>query len=138
MRLLSRVADAEERLAVLDAAGDAIDVTDLVGDGPWTMARLLASVDDSLAAIRGALEDGHGAARRDPTELRLLPPVTRPGKIIAVGRNYREHAAEEGTTVAQDPLLFAKFGSALVGDRAEIAWRAADTARSTTRPSSPS
>ncbi len=127
MRLLSRVADAEERLAVLDGAGDAIDVADLLGEGPWTMARLLASVDDSLAAIRAALSGGHVAARRDPATLRLLPPVVRPGKIIAVGRNYREHAAEEGASVAEDPILFTKFGSALVGDRADIVWRASDT-----------
>ncbi len=129
MRLLSRVADAEERLAVLDAAGDAIDVADLIGDGHWTMARLLASVDESLDAIRAALGAGYVATGRDPATLRLLPPVVRPGKIIAVGRNYREHAAEEGKTVAEDPILFTKFGSALVGERAEVVWRASDTSQ---------
>jgi len=48
---------------------------------------------------------------------------------VAVGRNYHEHAAEEGTTAPADPVLFAKFPSALVGDRADIRWRAADTAQ---------
>jgi len=129
MRLLSRAVEGEERLAVLDSAGDAIDVADLLGDGPWTMTRLLASVDESLAAVRGALDRGTNAIRRDPSTLRLLPPIVRPGKIVAVGRNYREHAAEEGKAVAEDPILFTKFTSALVGDGAEIVWRASDTSQ---------
>jgi 2-keto-4-pentenoate hydratase/2-oxohepta-3-ene-1,7-dioic acid hydratase in catechol pathway len=128
MRLLSRVEDAEERLAVLGADG-AIDVEDLLGDGPWTIARLLASVDHSLGVIRAALGAGLVATRRDPATLRLLPPIVRPGKIIAVGRNYREHASEEGATIAEDPILFTKFGSALIGDGAEIVWRASDTSQ---------
>src|SRR5579863_1678032 len=35
----------------------------------------------------------------------LLPPVT-PSKIVCVGRNYREHAAELGNQVPAEPLLF--------------------------------
>src|SRR5260370_1275288 len=44
---------------------------------------------------------------------RLLPPV-RPSKIVCVGRNYREHAAELGHEVPQEPLLFFKPPSALL------------------------
>jgi 2-keto-4-pentenoate hydratase/2-oxohepta-3-ene-1,7-dioic acid hydratase in catechol pathway len=43
----------------------------------------------------------------------LLPPV-RPSKIICVGRNYREHAAELGNEIPQEPLLFFKPPSALL------------------------
>jgi 2-keto-4-pentenoate hydratase/2-oxohepta-3-ene-1,7-dioic acid hydratase in catechol pathway len=43
----------------------------------------------------------------------LLPPV-RPSKIVCVGRNYREHAAELGHEVPQAPLLFFKPPSALL------------------------
>jgi 2-keto-4-pentenoate hydratase/2-oxohepta-3-ene-1,7-dioic acid hydratase in catechol pathway len=43
----------------------------------------------------------------------LLPPV-RPSKIVCVGRNYREHAAELGNEVPQEPLLFFKPPSALL------------------------
>jgi 2-keto-4-pentenoate hydratase/2-oxohepta-3-ene-1,7-dioic acid hydratase in catechol pathway len=44
----------------------------------------------------------------------LLPPV-RPSKIVCIGRNYREHAAELGHEVPQEPLLFLKATSALLG-----------------------
>jgi 2-keto-4-pentenoate hydratase/2-oxohepta-3-ene-1,7-dioic acid hydratase in catechol pathway len=47
-------------------------------------------------------------------EAALLPPV-RPSKIVCVGRNYREHAAELGHEVPKEPLLFFKPTSALLG-----------------------
>lgn len=43
----------------------------------------------------------------------LLPPV-RPSKIVCIGRNYREHAAELGHDVPSEPLLFLKATSALL------------------------
>jgi 2-keto-4-pentenoate hydratase/2-oxohepta-3-ene-1,7-dioic acid hydratase in catechol pathway len=42
--------------------------------------------------------------------------VRRPGKIVCVGRNYREHAAELGNAVPDKPLLFLKPPSAVIGD----------------------
>src|SRR5262245_22912372 len=47
-------------------------------------------------------------------EVRLVAPVA-PGKIICVGRNYAQHAAELGNEVPKDPLLFLKPPSAIVG-----------------------
>ena len=46
-------------------------------------------------------------------EAALLPPV-RPSKIICIGRNYREHAAELGHEVPKEPLIFLKATSALL------------------------
>ena len=42
--------------------------------------------------------------------------VARPGKIIGIGRNYRDHAAELGNAVPAKPLLFLKPASAVIGD----------------------
>ena len=49
----------------------------------------------------------------------LLPPV-QPSKIVCVGRNYREHAAELGHDVPQEPLLFFKPPSSLLPPGATI------------------
>ena len=46
-------------------------------------------------------------------EAALLPPV-RPSKIVCIGRNYREHAAELGHDVPQEPLIFLKATSAML------------------------
>jgi len=52
-------------------------------------------------------------------EAALLPPV-RPSKIVCVGRNYREHAAELGHDVPKEPLIFLKATSALLSPGATI------------------
>lgn len=49
----------------------------------------------------------------DLSEVKFLPPVT-PSKIVCVGRNYAEHAAELGNQVPVEPLLFLKAPSALI------------------------
>jgi 2-keto-4-pentenoate hydratase/2-oxohepta-3-ene-1,7-dioic acid hydratase in catechol pathway len=46
-------------------------------------------------------------------EVTLLPPVTRPGKIICMGLNYRSHAEEQGAEPPATPTFFAKFPNAL-------------------------
>jgi 2-keto-4-pentenoate hydratase/2-oxohepta-3-ene-1,7-dioic acid hydratase in catechol pathway len=48
-------------------------------------------------------------------EVRLKPPVT-PSKIVCVGRNYAEHAAELGNEIPKSPLLFLKAPSSLIGE----------------------
>jgi 2,4-didehydro-3-deoxy-L-rhamnonate hydrolase len=47
-------------------------------------------------------------------------PIDRPGKIVCVGLNYRDHAAESNAPVPSRPLLFAKWETALIGPGAEI------------------
>jgi 2-keto-4-pentenoate hydratase/2-oxohepta-3-ene-1,7-dioic acid hydratase in catechol pathway len=42
-------------------------------------------------------------------------PIDRPGKIVCVGLNYRDHAAEAGLDVPERPVLFAKWATALIG-----------------------
>ena len=42
-------------------------------------------------------------------------PIERPGKIVCVGLNYRDHAEEQGTELPGAPLLFAKWPNALIG-----------------------
>ena len=42
-------------------------------------------------------------------------PIDRPGKIVCVGLNYRDHAEEQGTELPSAPLLFAKWPNALIG-----------------------
>lgn len=61
-----------------------------------------------------------GDARR-LEEVRLLPPVV-PGKIVAVGLNYKDHARELGMKIPEEPLLFLKAPSALNGPEGEIVY----------------
>lgn len=62
---------------------------------------------------RGVRVEGDPMPRKS---VRLLAPVPNPGKIIAVGLNYRDHAAETGTPLPSEPPLFAKFANSVIGD----------------------
>lgn len=51
----------------------------------------------------------------DAEDIELLPPVPRPGKIIAVGLNYGDHALESEMEAPEWPLIFSKFSSSVIG-----------------------
>jgi acylpyruvate hydrolase len=52
--------------------------------------------------------------------VRLLAPVNRPGKIIAVGLNYRDHAIETKLEIPTSPVIFAKFPSSINGPDSDV------------------
>jgi 2-keto-4-pentenoate hydratase/2-oxohepta-3-ene-1,7-dioic acid hydratase in catechol pathway len=52
--------------------------------------------------------------------LPLRSPVPRPGKIVCVGLNYRDHAEESGQPIPEEPVLFAKFANSILGPDAAI------------------
>jgi 2-keto-4-pentenoate hydratase/2-oxohepta-3-ene-1,7-dioic acid hydratase in catechol pathway len=52
----------------------------------------------------------------------LAPPVIDPSKIIAIGLNYRDHAAELGMEVPASPMCFAKYPCTLAGHGDEVCW----------------
>jgi 2-keto-4-pentenoate hydratase/2-oxohepta-3-ene-1,7-dioic acid hydratase in catechol pathway len=97
----------------------------LLRAGPTTMDELLAGDPGRLAALTFAAASeasriDRSGSRLETTE--LLAPVPRPGKIVAIGRNYREHVDEEGADRPTAPLIFAKWPSSVIGHGAEIRW----------------
>ena len=48
-------------------------------------------------------------------EARLHAPIARPGKIIAIGLNYEDHAAETGAEIPEKPIVFAKYANTVIG-----------------------
>jgi 2-keto-4-pentenoate hydratase/2-oxohepta-3-ene-1,7-dioic acid hydratase in catechol pathway len=57
---------------------------------------------------------------RPLADVKLLAPVPRPGKIICVGLNYRDHARETGQKLPTEPVLFSKFANSVVGPGADV------------------
>jgi 2-keto-4-pentenoate hydratase/2-oxohepta-3-ene-1,7-dioic acid hydratase in catechol pathway len=122
VRLISTLQGTAETLGVVD--GDRwLPAAELVPGGPATIADLLTAGPLPLEQLRDAVATGRvGREGRSTTGIRLLPPVPRPGKIVAIGRNYREHVDEEQADAPPAPLMFAKWPTALIGDGAEICW----------------
>lgn len=52
--------------------------------------------------------------------VRLGPPLARPSKIVCVGLNYAQHAAESGMAIPKEPVLFFKATSAMVGPNDDL------------------
>jgi 2-keto-4-pentenoate hydratase/2-oxohepta-3-ene-1,7-dioic acid hydratase in catechol pathway len=92
----------------------------------------LQASDERLPnSVRGLLEQGEEALRLAeevgrrsdavvlPVEgdgpAKLLAPLSDPRKIVCLGLNYRDHAAETGATIPSEPILFSKYATALVG-----------------------
>ena len=76
---------------------------------------------DTVREIPGGLfgERGPGARSWRLSEAKLLPPVN-PSKIVCLGRNYRQHAAELGNEVPKEPLIFLKPPSAIIAPEEPI------------------
>jgi len=53
-------------------------------------------------------------------KVRLLAPILDPQKVICVGLNYRDHAAESGAAIPREPVLFSKFSTAVIGPEEPI------------------
>ena len=81
------------------------------------LTSLLNAGDDALAA---AYRDMLAGEELDPTGIEYLPPFATPEKIICVGLNYKDHAAESGFQAPSYPALFSRFASSLVGHQAPI------------------
>ena len=56
------------------------------------------------------------------SEVELAAPVSRPGKVIAIGLNYMDHAKEGKAEVPASPLVFAKFSSSVTGPYDTVSW----------------
>ena len=118
MRLVAFEHQGAPRLGVVD--GEAvIDLADAAPDLPRELAALLRR-EGGLAAAGAAAKSAKPAARGALKGLRLLPPVGNPGKIVCLGLNYVDHAAEGGHAKPTYPSLFLRCTSSLCGHGAPI------------------
>jgi 2,4-didehydro-3-deoxy-L-rhamnonate hydrolase len=75
--------------------------------------------DDIVKYLATGTFEGDGDAM--PLDgVRLRAPVPRPGKVICVGLNYRDHAEETGQAIPEEPVLFAKFANSVLAPEATI------------------
>jgi 2-keto-4-pentenoate hydratase/2-oxohepta-3-ene-1,7-dioic acid hydratase in catechol pathway len=98
-----------ERPAALDGAGQLVDLTGVVDD---ITGAVLSGAE--LDRIRTAV-DGGNLPPVDPDGLRIGAPLARPGKIVCIGLNYLDHAAETGATLPSEPVMFLKAPDTVIG-----------------------
>jgi 2-keto-4-pentenoate hydratase/2-oxohepta-3-ene-1,7-dioic acid hydratase in catechol pathway len=109
MRLISYLTDEGPRLAGVRQDGY-VDLNRTDSSIPAAAKAFLAEGPAAVTRAREALANGDALP---PDDLRLAPPIPDPQKIICVGLNYADHAAESGAKVGDEPVIFNKFPTAL-------------------------
>src|SRR5262245_65650354 len=69
---------------------------------------------DGLTELQEWVRRHGSAAPRYSASARLGPPVTRPSKIVCIGLNFKDHAAESGMPLPAEPVIFFKSTTALL------------------------
>ena len=105
---LARVRVGDRTIPVVVQGDDLLDLSEFVDDiTPAFIA------DDGLGRVRAAL--AAGVPVLDEPGPRYAPPVHRPGKIVCIGLNYRDHAEESGMAIPTEPVLFMKAVNTMIG-----------------------
>ncbi|MHB8899562.1 MAG: fumarylacetoacetate hydrolase family protein [Thermoguttaceae bacterium] len=109
MKLVSFLHDAQPRIGLVRADG-VVDLSQADPALPRCMKALLESGEQGLRRVR-ACQNAPAALRWE--DLQLLPPVSHPEKVVCVGVNYADHAAESGMKPPSEPVIFNKFPTTL-------------------------
>ncbi|MBB5790233.1 fumarylacetoacetate hydrolase family protein [Jiangella mangrovi] len=70
---------------------------------------------DGVNRARAALAAGELPALPDGDGVRVGAPIARPGKVVCIGLNYRDHAAETGAAIPAEPIVFMKAPNTVIG-----------------------
>lgn len=109
MRLLRVGPPGRERPAGLDADGVLRDLSAVTPD----VDGLLLADPLALTSVRQALASGSLPVLSPG--LRVGPPIARPGKVVGIGLNYKDHAAEIGAPIPDEPVVFFKPSTTVSG-----------------------
>ena len=115
MKLIRHGELGKEKPGVLLGDGVRIDASSFGSD--YDEAFFRSGGLDSLAAW---LKANAASAPRVPASVRWGPAVCRPSKIVCIGLNYRDHAAETGAQIPKEPVIFFKSTTALVGPNDDL------------------
>ena len=112
MKLLRFGSPGKEKPGLLDDSGTIRDLSGLVGD--ISEETLLP---ENLEKLRNTATSSLPEVNDEP---RLGPCIGKIGKFICIGLNYSDHAEETGGTVPPEPIIFAKFNSAICGPNDDV------------------
>ena len=105
------------RVGALIEGGRIADLTPSILPLGLTANEILRCFDlerDFVSPATDAIDSGE-LPTFDRGEVSIGPPVPRPGKIICIGLNYRDHAEESGMPIPASPIIFSKFPTCVIG-----------------------
>lgn len=75
---------------------------------------------DGLSRLDAFVKKNLSALPKVDKDVRLGSPIARPSKIVCIGLNYKDHAEETGAKIPEEPIIFMKSTSAIVGPNDEV------------------
>ncbi|MGH9913933.1 MAG: fumarylacetoacetate hydrolase family protein, partial [Pyrinomonadaceae bacterium] len=97
--------------------GDLLSWFDL--DGAW-LPKCRKLYQTAIARPDSSDQYSEGLAVINRSQVQVLAPVPRPGKIICIGLNYRDHAAENNVPVPKSPVIFSKFTTSTLAPNGDV------------------
>ncbi|MFP4028773.1 MAG: fumarylacetoacetate hydrolase family protein [Candidatus Brocadiia bacterium] len=90
--------------------------------GAFRSVRTILEKERALQEVKAlsVAEDFDPSAQFRLSEVKLRAPILRPGKIVCLGLNYRDHAAESDSEVPGEPVIFCKAPTSVIGPEDEI------------------
>ena len=110
MKLIRFGKQGEEKPGILLSNDEKIDVSSFVSDYDEKFFE-----SGGLVSLKDWLNENESSAQRLDDSIRLGSPIARPSKIICIGLNFKDHAAESGFDAPEEPLIFGKATSAICG-----------------------
>ncbi|HEY2866724.1 MAG TPA: fumarylacetoacetate hydrolase family protein [Pyrinomonadaceae bacterium] len=113
--------DAEQyRVGILVDEDGIADFTHLISADDLRPDEVLASYDLSTGMIDRIKAELSNLPLVGRSSIHLSSPIPRPGKIVCIGLNYRDHAEESGMAIPTSPIIFSKFGTCVIGSGESI------------------
>ncbi|MEP7213329.1 MAG: fumarylacetoacetate hydrolase family protein [Acidobacteriota bacterium] len=109
--------EARYRIGAMIDGGEIADLTPSILPMGLSASEILRCFDldrDFVTPATDAVNSGE-LPTFDRSEVTIGPPVPRPGKIICIGLNYRDHAEESGMPIPTSPIIFSKFSTSVIG-----------------------
>lgn len=116
MRLVTYQSASGPRVAGI-RDGQYVDLAQTDPTLPSTLKELLAAGPTALERARQAIATGQAFSAEG---IQLLAPIPNPEKVICIGLNYADHAAESGAAIPNEPVVFNKFPTAVSAPGAPI------------------
>ncbi len=91
-----------------------------ITEGFTSMLEVIESASEDPDRLNKFVSDPSLDSAYTLSTVKIIAPIPKPRKLICVGLNYRDHAAETGTPIPDTPTIFNKFATAVIGTGGQI------------------
>lgn len=114
--------DENYRVGALVSGDEIVDFTSLATNKALSATDLLEcfNLESSFAEKAKSALSENNLPRINREDIEICAPIPRPGKIICIGLNYRDHAEETGAEIPKSPIIFSKFNTCVANPNQPI------------------